>query len=828
MNLLAKRSAWNVMLLFATMCASSCSGSDNNEIEENSINSENAQLVNSKWTTTNQNHGVGDDWVTDYDETYNIYFYSSTKGMSYYEKKINDSDSSSEQQVAFFTYNVSGNTVLLEYFTTPLSDTESTTETYTFDESTMSKSGFSFTRGIIDSTDKAWLNTLHGTTGECQWYHNLKGAIWITGKGTMEDYESYSNTPWGKNERIPNYVYIEKGVTSIGAFTFANPSVTEVNLPSTLTKIGASAFLNATISNIDLSDNITTIGESAFAECTNLDNIVLPQKIEILESMTFANCKSVSLSNTPVLKRIGSMALLNCTLTSWTDSEVLEEINNSAFTNTDFNTIVLPNSLTTIEGIVFSSSNIKEIHVGTGLTTISETPFYGSSSGKLYINQNAPLTLTSDIVLSTDDSEPSGWTLYVPKGSQTAYTKTEYWKNFGSIIEDENLSGNGTEAETEEEEETTTTDYKTQDNIDAKDSRRGNVSSSFSGKGTSSSPYLISSAADLRLLSDECRSGNTFDGKYFKVTADITINNNVLNSNGEPNDNSNFERWIPIGRSGSYKEYSFYGTFDGDGHTISGIYINRPEMSYNGLFGVITDATIKNLTLKDSYISGRSAGGIVNQSIMLTSGCTITNCHNYATVIGDGGIMGYGSANISKCSNYGQIDANDGYTAGICGRMTSTTDKLSMNDCINYGSISGYFVGGIIASCSQTVKNCANYGTVSGTFKAGGICGLINSTKGIVNNCINTGKVTAETSEGAITGSITRASVTYNHYLNSSCSSATGTSDIGSVTKTSNNACSESEMQSSDILTQLNSRKSSSNSSWVSGNDGYPTLEWNI
>lgn len=92
---------------------------------------------------------------------------------------------------------------------------------------------------------------------------------------------------------------------------------------------------------------------------------------------------------------------------------------------------------------------------------------------------------------------------------------------------------------------------------------------------------------------------------------------------------------------------------------------------------------------------------------------------------------------------------------------------------------------------------------------------------------MNIGAVSAPTSEGAITGTVTNgASVTYNHYLSSSCSSATGTSDAGSVTKKGNNACSMSEMKSSEVLTQLNNRKVSGESQWVAGGDGYPALEW--
>lgn len=98
--------------------------------------------------------------------------------------------------------------------------------------------------------------------------------------------------------------------------------------------------------------------------------------------------------------------------------------------------------------------------------------------------------------------------------------------------------------------------------------KRGEVSESFKGDGTSLKPYLISSDADLRLLSDEAKIGKTFEGKYFCLTNDIVINQGVLKEDGEVNekDSSQFEKWVPI--------EDFRGVFDGYRYSISGLYIN--------------------------------------------------------------------------------------------------------------------------------------------------------------------------------------------------------------------------------------------------------------
>ena len=294
------------------------------------------------------------------------------------------------------------------------------------------------------------------------------------------------------------------------------------------------------------------------------------------------------------------------------------------------------------------------------------------------------------------------------------------------------------------------TDWEEKDKIDAADPRRGSVSTEFEGMGTSSSPYLIRSAADLRLMADECMNGNTFKGKYFKMTADIIINENVLDSDGNPNNADQFERWIPIGRNWSYNDYGFHGNFDGNGHTISGIYINRYCDNTVGLFGTTVSANIKNLTLKDSYIySNNSAlyqGGIIGQSIATTNNITISNCHNYATVAGEtsGGVLGcFGhdprktyTATISRCSNHGKVSG-----AGIVFYINSREKTSCIEECANFGTIltstatlkiSGGIVGDLFHG---NISNCINVGEVVGEENGyiGGICGYVHI--GSIKNC---------------------------------------------------------------------------------------------
>lgn len=815
----------HAQLLFVTcaFCLGFFGCSEDAEGDGGTYNGENEKMVGTKWTATNFDYGVGDDWVGTLDETYNLYFYSATEGLLYYGRKDNDSDfgSSSERLVAHFTYNVSGGEIALDYITEPLFSGFSR---LVLSGNTITVNGFEFTRGSADANDNAWLATLHGTTGECRWYHNLKNALWIVGDGDMGDYSSFSKTPWSKADKLVNYVYIEDGVTSVGDNAFANVNVAEVDIPSTVTSLGRRAFSGSIISSISLPDAITEISEEAFSGCNYLNNIRLPKNVETIGDMAFNGCKKASLASTKKLRRIGNYAFQFCNVTTWTDSDVLESIGMYAFTDCGFSELNLPNSLREIGALAFTDSGISKIHIGTGLTNVENTPFYCSSrSGSMYVNKNIPLELSHDII------ENAGkWTLYVPVGSKAAYSKAAYWKNFKKIFESDELTGDGSTPDGDDDQsQDGATNEQEQDEIDAQDSRRGPVSTGFSGSGTASSPYLISSAADLRLLSDECRNGNTFKGKYFKMTADITINRNVLNDyTNEPNDDSNFERWIPIGRS-SYKQKGFYGTFDGDGHTISGIYINRVCTGRIGLFGNVL-GNVKGITLKDSYISGYggSIGGIVAYAVTNECNVEISDCHNFATIVGDGNVGGVvgitgGSyaARVTQCSNHGYVKG----VGGIVG--SATADHTYATDCVNAGNVESFNCGaGIICYVNNaTIKNCINTGNITAELYAAGLGGrvMLSST---ITNCVNLGRIDGAERSSALAYYSRGCTINWNYYL-----SSMSTSDIAlkeNSTTNNNETCSSMEMKSEDVLSGLNKRKGTGSSRWVEGDNNYPTLEW--
>ena len=257
--------------------------------------------------------------------------------------------------------------------------------------------------------------------------------------------------------------------------------------------------------------------------------------------------------------------------------------------------------------------------------------------------------------------------------------------------------------------------------------------------------YAISNSGELYWFANEVNNGNTAINAV--LTDNIVVNENVLKANGTLNSTPTYS-WTPIGTSA----YNYAGTFDGNGHTISGLFLNNTNKSYVGLIGYANGATIKNVGVIDSYLKGNQyAGGICGYG----SNSTITNCYNTGTVsVSDsyvGGICGY-SGTITNCHNTGRVSGSYQYSGGICGYSGTITN------CYNTGTLSGtmYNVGGICGS-NGTQTNCYNTGTVYGS-SVGGICGY----GGTQRNCyylagccsVSSGGVSA-TAEKFASGEIT-------------------------------------------------------------------------
>ncbi len=283
--------------------------------------------------------------------------------------------------------------------------------------------------------------------------------------------------------------------------------------------------------------------------------------------------------------------------------------------------------------------------------------------------------------------------------------------------------------------------------------------------------YLLADADDLFWFAEQVNVKGIKDIKA-RLMDDIDLNNTP---------------WMPIG-IGATVVYS--GVFDGNGYQIFGLNINS-EDNYQGLFGYVKDAVVKNLTVSGQINGGSWVGGIVGYALS----STIDNCVNKATVEGAqgkvcaGGIVGYAAeaSVIQNCSNKGSVSGMQ-YVGGICGQTTSTT---YVKDCFNYGNVYGRDrVGGVTGGNfgikdGISVDQCVNDGDVSADENnVGGLSGYASKP---VSNCYNTGTVLGKKNDnttgiGGIAGYVTNSQVTNCYNIGSvTCSADAASTRIGSV-----------------------------------------------
>lgn len=200
--------------------------------------------------------------------------------------------------------------------------------------------------------------------------------------------------------------------------------------------------------------------------------------------------------------------------------------------------------------------------------------------------------------------------------------------------------------------------------------------------------------------------------------------------------------WTPIGTG----EAEYFGTFEGNGKTISGIYISGGENV--GLFGSVRgDATVKNLYINDANITGKNAGALAGSNLGTVSNVKVTYSKINAAENG-GGVMGENEGNLTECyfAN-GEVHAGS-FCGGICGK----NNEGIISSCYSLSNVSSLsYVGGISGQNTGTITKCFNGGDISSTNNyAGGICG--SSSYGTINNCYNTGEISGISYVGGIVG----------------------------------------------------------------------------
>ena len=310
--------------------------------------------------------------------------------------------------------------------------------------------------------------------------------------------------------------------------------------------------------------------------------------------------------------------------------------------------------------------------------------------------------------------------------------------------------------------------------------------------------YLINSEEKLRWFANEVNNHRTTINA--RLTDNIIVNDKVFDDDG--NLISGIKTWTPIGTETN----PFTGKFDGCDFTIHGLYINDSTKNYVGLFGYVGEnGTVKDVTLKDSYVSGNECvGGICGWN----KGGTIQGCHNTGTVSGAqsvGGVCGENrnSGIIQKCDNAGTVSGTGESIGGVCGVNAANLNSTpTIQECYNTGKVSStwFRVGGVCGNNNGgTVKKSYNTGTVSGEDTVGGVCGE-NNYSGTVNGCYTTGAVTGATNFGGVCGYNQNSDTMINcYYLAGTSANAVGRGNEGTncVSKT------ELQFQNGDVAFQL-------------------------
>lgn len=256
--------------------------------------------------------------------------------------------------------------------------------------------------------------------------------------------------------------------------------------------------------------------------------------------------------------------------------------------------------------------------------------------------------------------------------------------------------------------------------------------------------YLIGSPDELMWFNQNAKMTDSA-----RLTADICINEDVKA------DTASLYKWTPI--SNYDKRYT--GSFDGAGHTVSGLYIATTSgTKCTAMFGYADKGSmISNLTLADSIITGTAqyTGGIAGDAY------DMQNCHvlKSVTVTGTqyvGGVAGYVDHSISKCSNAATVTASSSYVGGVTGYMFGET----MLKCYNTGSVTGASsVGGLTGSIynNGTVDSCYNTGAVTATSTKGIAGGLLGSFRyGTLRNSYTATAPTAQNA-GSVAGRLENA-----------------------------------------------------------------------
>lgn len=330
----------------------------------------------------------------------------------------------------------------------------------------------------------------------------------------------------------------------------------------------------------------------------------------------------------------------------------------------------------------------------------------------------------------------------------------------------------------------------------------GDATAWTQGDGSEQNPFLIENEAQLSHLQQTVTAGETYQGKFFRLTADLDMAGKQMPSIGNYNDYTTQENPELVRESKVFR-----GTFDGDFHTIDNLTIVNnnadPTLGGVGLFAI---------SYPETYIC----------NLILGNNVTIEGS-DFDCVAG---FVGYGSGGkVENCRFMGLVNGGSMNAGGIVG---AAEVAMTISGCVNTGKLVGHsFAGGIAGSVSMSnVQNCYSSATISCplAYWVGGIVGWAEQST--VYNCYAIGSVEAEAGSSYLPGKspicseLEKSSASDCYYVEAltGCKPLSEQAGVTAVT--------EEEMKAADMIAKLNANLSAN--AWGAGADGFPALLWEI
>lgn len=292
----------------------------------------------------------------------------------------------------------------------------------------------------------------------------------------------------------------------------------------------------------------------------------------------------------------------------------------------------------------------------------------------------------------------------------------------------------------------------------------GNAASLFAGgRGTQEDPYRIETAEQLAKIKD-------YRDKAFILASDIDLSSY---GNWDPIGTFNMASDDPEKSEAAESSLAFVGRFDGDGHTISNLTVNRPESVGVGLFGfVMGDAaspSIRNLTVRNADVKGACmVGGVVGVINGRITGIELTGVNKVEgyRIGAVGGIVGMGYGAIENCSANASVTSNGKNMQGL-GLICGGGKWLTVRACTAAGNVTAkgfgaFSIGGLVGCIQESpvMENCTVKATIDASdeksFMVGGLTGHAGNydknNPTLIRNCSSDVDITVSASSKRIGG----------------------------------------------------------------------------